>query len=172
MNRNKRPEDALVAIRCLSEEHLARMVMLGKGGRDRELHELVVRFGLGEIVFLAGRVSNVAEYLSAGNVLLSTSTREGLGKGVTEAMATELPIVAYDIRGIRDLVVDGETGFLVPLGDVRGLADKLAWLAQHLDEGRRMGQAGRRRIEETFSLEAVLPQLKTVYQNELRRDKL
>jgi glycosyltransferase involved in cell wall biosynthesis len=171
LNRNKRPEDALAAIRYLSEKHVARMVMLGKGGRDRELHELVVQLGLEGIVFLAGRVSNVAEYLSAGDVLLSTSTREGLGKGIMEAMATELPIVAYDIRGCNDLVVDGETGFLVPFGDVHGLADKLAWLAQHPDERHRMGEAGRKRIEEMFSLEAVLPQLKKVYQNELRRER-
>lgn len=171
LNRNKRPEDALAAIRYLSKEGPTRMVMLGSGGRDREVSDLVVRHGLDGIVFLAGRVSNVAEYLSAGNVLLSTSTREGLGKGIMEAMATGLPIVAYDIRGPRDLVVDGETGFLVPFGDVRGLADKLVWLAQHPDERCHMGEAGRRRIQETFSLEAVLPQLKTVYQNELRRER-
>jgi len=120
-------------------------------------------------VSLAGWVSNVAEYLSASDVFLSTSSREGLPRNVMEAMATGLPVVAYDIRGCNDLVVDGETGFLVPFGDVRGLADKLAWLAQHPDERHQMGEAGRRRIEETFSLEAVLPQMKTIYQNELGR---
>jgi glycosyltransferase involved in cell wall biosynthesis len=145
------------------------MVMLGSGSRDREVADLAVRHGLEGIVSLAGWVSNVAEYLSASDVFLSTSSREGLPRNVMEAMGTGLPVVAYDIRGCNDLVVDGETGFLVPFGDVRGLAGKLAWLAQHPDERRHMGEAGRRRIEETFSLEAVLPQMKTVYQNELGR---
>jgi len=86
-----------------------------------------------------------------------------------EAMAAGLPVVAYDIRGCNDLVVDGETGFLVPFGDVHGLTDKLTWLAHHPDERHRMGEAGRKRIEETFSLEAVLPQMRTIYQNELGR---
>ena len=171
MNRNKRPEDALAAIRYLSQEDLTKMVMLGSGSRDREVADLVVRQCLNGIVSLTGRVSNVAEYLSASDVLLSTSSREGLPRSVMEAMAEGLPVVAYDIRGCNDLVVDGETGFLVPFGDVHGLADKLAWLAQHPDERHRMGEAGRKRIEETFSLEAVLPQLKKVYQNELRRER-
>jgi glycosyltransferase involved in cell wall biosynthesis len=86
-------------------------------------------------------------------------------------MATGLPVVAYDIRGCNDLVVDGETGFLVPLGDVRGLVDKLVWLAHHPDERHNMGVAGRRRIEEMFSLEMVLPQLKAIYQSELGRGR-
>jgi glycosyltransferase EpsD len=169
LNRNKRPEDALAAIGHLSMRDPVRMVMLGNGRRSREISDLAVRYGLDEIVSLTGRVANVAKYLSASDVLLSTARREGLPRNVMEAMATGLPVVAYDIRGCNDLVIDGETGFLVPFGDVRGLADKLAWLAQHPDERHQMGEAGRRRIEETFSLEAVLPQMKTVYQNELGR---
>jgi glycosyltransferase involved in cell wall biosynthesis len=169
LNRNKRPEDALAAIRCLSQEDLTRMVMLGSGSRDQEVSNLAVQYGLDDVVSLTGRVPNVAEYLSASDVLLSTSSREGLPRSVMEAMAAGLPVVAYDIRGCNDLVVDGETGFLVPFGDVHGLADRLAWLVQHPDERRHMGEAGRRRIEETFSLEAVLPQLRAVYQDELGR---
>jgi glycosyltransferase involved in cell wall biosynthesis len=168
---NKRPEDALAAIRYLSQTGRTRMLMLGSGEIGEVIGELVVRYGLTGVVSLTGRVSDMVGYLSASDVLLSTSVREGLPRSVMEAMATELPIVAYDIRGCNDLVVDGETGFLVPFGDVPGLADKLAWLAQHPDERHRMGEAGRRRIEQTFSLEAVLPRMKTVYEDELRRGR-
>jgi glycosyltransferase involved in cell wall biosynthesis len=171
LNRNKRPEDALTAMGYLRHMASARMVMVGSGTRDRQMAELLLRRGLDGVVSLAGQVSNVAEYLSACDVFLSTSSREGLPRSVMEAMAAGLPVVAYDIRGCNDLVLEGETGYLVPFGDVRGLTDKLAWLAQHPDERRRMGDAGRRRIEETFSLAAVLPQLKTVYQDELGRQE-
>jgi glycosyltransferase involved in cell wall biosynthesis len=171
LDRNKRPEDALAAIRHLSQAGCARMVILGSGETSKETGALVARYGLTGVVSLTGRISNVAECLGASDVLLSTSIREGLPKSVMEAMATELPVVAYDIRGCNDLVLDGETGFLVPFGDVPGLADKLAWLAHHPDERHRMGEAGRRRIEQTFSLEAVLPQMKTVYEDELRRGR-
>jgi glycosyltransferase involved in cell wall biosynthesis len=169
LDRNKRPEDALAAIRYLSQSGCTRMLMLGSGETSKEMEDLAVQYSLTGVVSLTGRVSNVADYLSASDVLLSTSIREGLPKSVMEAMATGLPVVAYDIRGCNDLVIDGETGFLVPFGDVSGLTDKLMWLAQHPDERRHMGEAGRRRIDETFSLEAVLPQMKTVYQNELGR---
>ena len=169
LDRNKRPEDALAAIHYLSEPGRTRMLMLGSGETSKETSDLVVQYGLTGVASLTGRVANVGDYLSASDVLLSTSIREGLPRSVMEAMAAGLPVVAYDIRGCNDLVVDGETGFLVPFGDVRGLTDKLAWLAQHPDEQHRMGEAGRKRIEETFSLEAVLPQMRTIYQNELGR---
>ena len=169
LDRNKRPEDALAAIHYLSQPGRTRMLMLGSGETSKEISDLVVQYGLTGVASLTGRVANVGDYLSASDVLLSTSIREGLPRSVMEAMAAGLPVVAYDIRGCNDLVVNGETGFLVPFGDVRGLTDKLTWLAHHPDEGHRMGEAGRMRIEETFSLEAVLPQMRTIYQNELGR---
>jgi glycosyltransferase involved in cell wall biosynthesis len=171
LNTNKRPEDALAAIRCLPLGGPTRMVLLGGGTRTREMTDLAVRNGLGGIVALAGRVSNVTEYLSASDVFLSTSIREGLPRSLMEGMAAGLPVVAYDTRGCNDLVVDGKTGFLVPVGDVCGLADKLVWLEEHPDERHCMGAAGRRRIEETFSLETVLSQMKTIYLNELGRGR-
>ena len=146
--------------------------MLGSGETSKETSDLVVQYGLTGVASLTGRVANVGDYLSASDVLLSTSIREGLPRSIMEAMAAGLPVVAYDIRGCNDLVVDGETGFLVPFGDVHGLTDELAWLAHHPDERHRMGEAGRKRIEETFSLEAVLPQMRTIYQNELGRKEM
>ena len=129
----------------------------------------VGREGSDDSVACKGRVSNVGAYLAASDIFLSTASQEGLPRNVMEAMAAALPVVSYDIRGCNDLVLDGETGFLLPLGDVRGLADKLAWLAEHPDERRRMGTAGRRRIQETFSLDQVLPQMKKIYEDELAR---
>jgi glycosyltransferase involved in cell wall biosynthesis len=168
-SKRKRPDDAVEAAHKTISGNQTQLVMLGDGpllGRIQRANQLS---GKREDVTLRGRVSNVPEYLAASDVLLSTASQEGLPRSVMEAMATGLPVVAYDIRGCNDLVVDGETGFLVPLGDVHGLADKLAWLAQHPDERRSMGAAGRRRIEETFSLEIVLPKMQEIYQNELGR---
>lgn len=167
--KRKRPNDAVTAFHEVSSEIPAQLVMLGDGLLLDSVRNADQQRGTRDAVAFRGPVANVAEYLAVSDVFFSTASQEGLPKTVMEAMATGLPVVAYDIRGCNDLVVDGETGFLVPLGDVRGLADKLAWLAQHPDERHRMGAAGRRRIEETFSLETVLPQMKTIYQNELGR---
>lgn len=168
-SKRKRPDDAVEAAHKVISGSQTQLVMLGDGPLLGRIQKANQQSGERENVTFRGSVSNIPEYLAASDVFLSTASQEGLPRSVMEAMATGLPVVAYDIRGCNDLVVDGETGFLVPLGDVRGLADKLAWLAQHPDEGRSMGAAGRRRIEETFSLEMVLPQMKGIYQNELGR---
>jgi glycosyltransferase involved in cell wall biosynthesis len=169
--KRKRPNDAVTAFQVVSSEILSQLVMLGDGLLLDSIRTSAEQRGMRDTVTFRGRVPNVPEYLAASDVLLSTASQEGLPKNVMEAMATGLPVVAYDIRGCSDLVVDGETGFLVPLGDVRGLVDKLVWLAHHPDERHNMGVAGRRRIEEMFSLETVLPQLKAIYQNELGRER-
>ena len=167
--KRKRPDDAVAAVHDLSHGTSAQLIMLGDGLLLDSIQKAVLERGMRDTIAFRGRVSNVANYLTASDVFLSTASQEGLPKGVMEAMAAGLPVVAYDIRGCNDLVVDGETGFLVPFGDVHGLTDKLAWLAHHPDERHRMGEAGRKRIEETFSLEAVLPQMRIIYQNELGR---
>jgi glycosyltransferase involved in cell wall biosynthesis len=168
--KRKRPDDALAAIHQVGPKTPVQLLMLGDGPLLDSMQEKALHCRMRETVTLPGRVPNVADYLDASDVFLSTASQEGLPKSIMEAMAGGLPIVAYDIRGCSDLVLDGETGFLVPLGDVQGLADRLVWLARHPDERHRMGEAGRKRIEATFSLDALLPQLKTVYQNELGRD--
>jgi glycosyltransferase involved in cell wall biosynthesis len=167
--KRKRPGDAVAAVHDLSHGTPAQLVMLGDGLLLDSIQKTILQRGMRDTIAFRGRVSNVAEYLTASDVLLSTAGQEGLPKGVMEAMAAGLPVVAYDIRGCNDLVVDGETGFLVPFGDVHGLTDKLAWLAQHPDERCHMGEAGRKRIEETFSLGAVLPQMRAIYEHELGR---
>jgi glycosyltransferase involved in cell wall biosynthesis len=169
--KRKRPDDALAAVHGLGSKAPVQLLMLGDGLLLNSIQKAVLQHSMQDTIALRGRLSNVANYLAASDAFLSTASQEGLPKGVMEAMAAGLPVVAYDVRGCNDLVVDGETGFLVSFGDVRGLAGKLAWLAQHPDERHRMGEAGRRRIEQTFSLEAVLAHMKTVYEDELRRGR-
>jgi glycosyltransferase involved in cell wall biosynthesis len=167
--KRKRPDDALRAFYESGLNDRAQLAMLGKGPLLDAFQAAVGREGSDDSVACKGRVSNVGAYLAASDIFLSTASQEGLPRNVMEAMAAALPVVSYDIRGCNDLVLDGETGFLLPLGDVRGLADKLVWLAEHPDERRRMGAAGRRRIRETFSLDHVLPQMKKIYEDELAR---
>jgi glycosyltransferase involved in cell wall biosynthesis len=167
--KRKRPDDAVAAVRELASTTPTQLVMLGKGQLLDKIQKSVLQDGMQEVTAFRGRVPNVPDYLAASDVLLSTAGQEGLPVNVMEAMSAGLPVVAYNIRGCNDLVVDGQTGFLVPFGDVKALAEKLLWLAQYPEERHRLGEAGRKRIEEEFSLEVVLPQLKVIYQNELGR---
>lgn len=165
----KRPVDAIAAVDGLGSPERVQLVMLGDGPLLESVREMVTGRSEQGMISCPGRVPNVSEYLAASDIFVSTASQEGLPRNVMEAMAAGLPVAAYDIRGCNDLVIDGVTGFLVPMGNVAGLTAKLEWLAKHPQERRDMGAAGRKRIEETFALDKVLPQMRIIYQNELER---
>jgi glycosyltransferase involved in cell wall biosynthesis len=104
------------------------------------------------VVRWLGPVSDVAALLAGVHIFCLPSTyREGLPKAVLEAMSSGTPVVATDIPGCREAVVDGETGFLVPPRAPEALASALARLIADPALRARMGAAGRRRVEENFS---------------------
>jgi glycosyltransferase involved in cell wall biosynthesis len=86
---------------------------------------------------------------------------------VLEAMATELPVVASSVGGLAELVVDGETGILVPPGDSRALAVALGRLIEDRELRRRLGAAGRARAEALFDLAAFRRAHVELYEHEL-----
>jgi colanic acid/amylovoran biosynthesis glycosyltransferase len=88
------------------------------------------------------------------------------GQGVTfiEAQATGLPVVATRSGGVPSVVVDGETGYLVPEEDTEAMADRIAHLAQHPDSWERLSQNGRKRMEEHFDLTKQVRKLRSLYQ--------
>lgn len=88
---------------------------------------------------------------------------ETFGIVILEAMACALPVVAVQATSIPDLVDDRRSGFLVPLNDVAGMADKLAWLLQNPEQAKRMGLAGRE-ISLQFSHEALIERHAQLYQ--------
>jgi N,N'-diacetylbacillosaminyl-diphospho-undecaprenol alpha-1,3-N-acetylgalactosaminyltransferase len=87
-------------------------------------------------------------------------------------MAMEKPVVAYNIRGVRDLVEEGVNGFLVPFGDTKALAKKIAYLMEHPEVAREMGKKGREKIVKEFSLEVILPQMRKLYEEILKSSNI
>jgi glycosyltransferase involved in cell wall biosynthesis len=127
------------------------------GERDQEtlvkLQKLIE--GNKQIIF-AGKRDDIPEILAAGDVFVLPSWREGMPRSIIEAMAMELPVVATDIRGSREEVVDGETGYLVKLGDVDALAEAMMDVLKDPVKAQAMGRAGRRRAEELFDERVVI----------------
>lgn len=148
------PKDfsTLIAALDLLPRGEARLVLVGDGPLRATLEREIEERGLGEQVELVGEVRDVSPHLRSAEVFVLASRSEGMPMSVLEAMAAGLPVVASDVGGVHEVVDDAATGFLVPPGDAAALAERIERLLR--DDGLRAaaGAAGRRRVEERFSL--------------------
>jgi glycosyltransferase involved in cell wall biosynthesis len=117
-----------------------------------------------QVVFTGYR-DDVASILKTIDVVALPSRWEGLPLVLLEAMACRKPIVATRVTGNVDVVVDGETGFLVPSGAPEALADKLILLVRDARLRDALGQYGRKRVESEFSLDRMVAQIRSLYQD-------
>jgi glycosyltransferase involved in cell wall biosynthesis len=137
---------------------------IGGGPLLDEMRQLAARLGIVDRIDFAGARNDVPERLARAQVFALVSNWEGLPRSIIEAMRAGLPVIASDVGGTREMVVTGETGFLVPRGDVRGLRDHLATLLTRPGLRSRLGRRGRERYEEQFTFEAMLRRTLRVYE--------
>jgi glycosyltransferase involved in cell wall biosynthesis len=142
-----------------------RLVVVGSGPDEAAARATAARYGISERVsFLGRRSSNdVERIIGASDLLVLPSSVEGLPYVILEAMACGKPVVASDVYGIPEAVIDGETGLLVPPGDDAALARALDTLIANGELRRRMGQSGRARFEARFTLERQLSAMSSLY---------
>jgi glycosyltransferase involved in cell wall biosynthesis len=124
--------------------------------------------GIRKRVEFLGQRKDVAEVLSKAHIFALPTKWEGFPLSILEAMRAGLPVIASDVGGVAEAVVDGVTGFLVPSGDGAGFRDRLAVLLSNPEIRRRMGDAGRRKYESTFTLDAMMRGTLAVYGKVLR----
>jgi starch synthase (maltosyl-transferring) len=133
------------------------LVLAGDGPeRDRLIGTIEARADLRDHVRWLGRRDDVPGLLKSADVLVQASHWEGMPNTVLEAMAARRAVVGTAVEGTEDLVIPGETGWLVPPRDPAALAQALAAAAEDPDRCRRYGEAGRLRVEREFSLAAVV----------------
>jgi glycosyltransferase involved in cell wall biosynthesis len=131
----------------------ARFLIVGRGKEQRTLVSKAERLGVAGAILFAGYCENVDDYYAAMDVSVLTSLSEGLSITLLESMSFGLPVVATRVGGNPEVVVDGETGYLVPPKDAEAFAAKVIRLLQNPALRRRMGDAGRKRVEERFRIE-------------------
>ena len=145
------------------EEPRFHLVVVGDGELRDSLQGLIRELHLEEHILMAGSRSDVAQLMAAFDAFVLSSYTEGLAMTLLEAMAAELPIVATRVGGNAEVVVDGETGRIVPPRDADRLADALQWMATHPDAARAMGTRGRERAVARFSVEAMVTAYEAAY---------
>lgn len=148
-----------------------RFAIVGDGPWRSHLEELRRNLGLASKVVFFGEQREVGPYLSAFDVAVLTSETEGCSNSVLEAMAVGKPVVATDVGGNRELIDDGETGFLVRLGDTEALAEAVIRLLRNPVLAREMGQKAREEAMRRFSVESMVNQYETLYGLALRQKR-
>jgi len=157
-------ETILRAVAQLQSSGPVVYVLVGEGPYRSRLEEVATELGLGELVHFAGRTTDeeLARWYQAADAFALCSEErpsegavEGFGIAFLEASASGLPVVATNSGGIPDAVVDGETGFLVPVGDVAAVSEALKRLLDDSALAARMGEAGRRRVLTHFNWDST-----------------
>ncbi|MBT9136705.1 MAG: putative glycosyltransferase EpsD [Firmicutes bacterium] len=144
------------------------LLLAGEGEYEQQLRALVKNLGITERVRFLGFRRDIPGLLCACDIFLLTSLREGLPRAVMEAMAAGKPVVATDIRGNRDLIADGENGFLVRTHDVGETVQAVRKLAADEQLRARMGRAGLEMVK-VYALEQVLAEMEQVYARAFER---
>ena len=148
-------EYALVAVRQLVDRGVpVRFDIIGSGPENQRLLYTIRDLALDEYVFLHGRLSpaDVVARLQAADVFLLASLSEGISNAVLEGMACGLPVVTTAVSGMAEAVDDGVEGFVVPSRDAAAMAEALSALWRDPELRRRMGAAGRIRVQRDFRL--------------------
>lgn len=154
--------DLLEAVKPLQEKDpKVRLLLVGDG----ELRQDVERAAGARAVF-AGMVTpdRIPEYLRAMDIVVHPSLREGLPRAVVQALLCGRPVIAVDCDGAREVVIEGETGSLVPPGSVPELTRALERMLALPDRGRALGQEGRRRFAGRFDHRVMVDRLAALYE--------
>jgi glycosyltransferase involved in cell wall biosynthesis len=137
--------------------------IVGDGPSRRELEHLRDDLGLGGRVRFVGFQKDVRPFLAAASLFVQSSLSEGLPLALLEAMASGLPVVATDVGGVREVVVEGETGYLAPAGSPGALAACIRRVLLEPESMVRLGSAGRKRVEARFNISRVAIRYESVY---------
>lgn len=152
------------APRVLERYPGAQFLIMGRGHLEQRLRQQIAERNLQDGVHLLGFVPDASEQMPGWDLLALPSLWEPFGQVVLEAMSHGLPVVTTTGDGPESIVVDGETGLLVPPGEAPALAVAILRLLDDPDLAQRMGQAGRQRIATVYSLERIAKLMDALYQ--------
>jgi glycosyltransferase involved in cell wall biosynthesis len=161
-------ENWLRAAAVVTREYpTAQFVIVGDGRDDgllNQLKNLAEALGIAGQVHFLGYREDLPSIYATFDLFFLSSRREGICNSLLEAMAMGVPIVATDVGGTKELIADGQTGYLLSAGDVEGMARVLLALVRDESLRKNVGSAGRKHIEEKFSFVSRLRRIETLYE--------
>jgi N-acetyl-alpha-D-glucosaminyl L-malate synthase BshA len=159
----KRVDDVVRIFARVRGEVPARLHLVGDGPERPRVEALVHFLDLARDVTFFGERADVVKILQESDVFLLPSETESFGLGALEAMACGVPVVASNVGGLPEVVLDGEIGFLAPVGDVEEMARQVRRLLTDVTLHARMSRAARSRAEAHFQLEPAVDRYQAAY---------
>ena len=142
----------------------------GDGPLRSSLKQLRDDLGLTNDIEFIGFQRDLSQVYSSLDILVNPSVYESFGNTCLEAMAFEKPVVATRVGGVPEVVIEGDTGLLVPIQDPEKLAEAIIFLLDYPDTAHKMGQAGRERVKKQFTRNRAGNELEEVYETVLRKN--
>jgi len=161
----KRGVDLIWSMQLLQQvTNNVHLVIVGEGPDREEMIKLAQHMSCDNLVRFVGHRDDVTRLMRVFDVVWLPSEFEGQSNSLMEAMAAGVPVVASDIPANRELVVDGETGYLVKVGDCPAFSQFTDRILADPDLAGRLGEAGRKRMQDHFSVPAMIESHRTLYQ--------
>lgn len=162
VNKNKNHQQMIQAVELLKQRGKSvKVLCAGEGMMFERTQEEVSKRGLQDSILMLGYRTDIKELIGVSDIGILLSYREGLPRNIMELMACGKPVVGTNVRGIRDLVVDGETGFLVPIGDAVATANQIEKMMDNHELLRQMGAKAVKEVEK-YNVESVVGELKKI----------
>jgi glycosyltransferase involved in cell wall biosynthesis len=165
-------DDVIEAAQTVLASHpRTRFLFIGDGILKSLLEARLRELGLADRFLFVGLVppDQIPDYLSAADLLVHASYREGLARALPQALLTGIPAISYDVDGAREVVLPGQTGELVAAGDLPGLAAAMVKLVADPELRERQGRAGQSLCAEPFRRETMTRQIRELYEDVLAR---
>lgn len=161
----KRVLDVVQTFRAVLDRMPARLVLVGDGPERGHIESYCREHQICHAITFVGNLPLVEETLVGADLFLLPSETESFGLAALEALSCEVPVIATDVGGLPEVVSHGECGFLLPVGDVEGMAAAALDLLSDDEKRRAFGQAGRRRALEKFSQDDIVARYRAVYES-------
>lgn len=160
----QKDQQSLIKALAQIEQKKWRLEFVGNGSLMAQAVTLVESLGLSDHIFFSGACDDVAKRLEQADVFLLISNWEGLPLTILEAMRASLPVIASKVGGVPEAVDDGQTGYLVPRGDVMAISDAIQKILSNEVLRLSLGLAGRKKFEQQFLFDSMLDKTLNMYE--------
>ena len=144
-----------------------KLLFVGEGILHKNLEKMAESLGIRDDVVFTGLLpaGEIPKVISTFDLLCHTSLREGLPKTVAQGLAAGKPVVAFDVDGTKEIIINGKTGYLVPAKDTKKLASTILKALSNKDKSISMAREGQRLIKKLFPIEVMVNSIEKVYNN-------